>query len=191
MSVLKKIKRLYFQIRLLPLSGPKRAEYFKKHNILHYQGDNCDFTTIDFGTEPYLISIHDNVEVASNVRFITHDDSCLVIAKYLNNGVILDKVGSIEIFDHCFIGANALIMSNVKIGPNAIVAAGSVVTKDVPEGAIVGGNPAKVIGNFHDYATKLEEYSVKIPWRNLLKERNKNRSKVIELRKKYYWETNK
>jgi len=36
---------------------------------------------------------------------------------------------------------------NVKIGPNAIVAAGSVVTKDVPEGCVVGGNPAKVIGN--------------------------------------------
>lgn len=36
----------------------------------------------------------------------------------------------------------------VKIGPNAIVAAGSVVVKDVPEGTVVGGNPARVIGSF-------------------------------------------
>ena len=41
-------------------------------------------------------------------------------------------------------------MYNVKIGPNAIVAAGSVVTKDVPEGSIVGGNPARIIGHFDD-----------------------------------------
>lgn len=37
-------------------------------------------------------------------------------------------------------------MYDVKIGPNAIIAAGSVVVKDVPEGAVVGGNPAKIIG---------------------------------------------
>lgn len=45
-------------------------------------------------------------------------------------------------------------MYDVKIGPNAIVAAGSVVTKDVPEGTIVGGNPAKVIGKFEDFVVK-------------------------------------
>lgn len=44
----------------------------------------------------------------------------------------------------------------MKIGPNAIVAAGSVVVKDVPEGAVVGGNPAKVIGSFWDVKEKRE-----------------------------------
>ena len=60
-------------------------------------------------------------------------------------GVFEQYIGSIEIFDNCFIGANSTIMYNVKIGPNAIVAAGSVVTKDVPDNAVVVGNPAKVI----------------------------------------------
>lgn len=45
-------------------------------------------------------------------------------------------------------------MGGITIGPNAIVAAGSVVTKDVPEGTIVGGNPAKVIGKFDEYMKK-------------------------------------
>ena len=50
-------------------------------------------------------------------------------------------------------------MYGVKIGPNAIVAANSVVTKDVPEGAVVGGNPAKIIGSYNDVAQKKLQYS--------------------------------
>lgn len=45
----------------------------------------------------------------------------------------------------CWIGARAMIMAGVNIGDGAIIAAGSVVSKDVPKYAIVGGNPAKII----------------------------------------------
>lgn len=50
-------------------------------------------------------------------------------------------------------------MYGVKIGPNAIVAANSVVTKDVPEGTVVGGNPARIIGKYKDVAEKRLQYS--------------------------------
>lgn len=56
-----------------------------------------------------------------------------------------DKAAETIIGDDCWIGANSLIMTGVTIGDGAIVAAGSVVTKDVPAYAIVGGVPAKVI----------------------------------------------
>lgn len=57
-------------------------------------------------------------------------------------------MGTIEIFDHVMIGAGSKILPNVKIGPNVIVAAGSIVTKDVPPNSVVAGVPAKVIGSF-------------------------------------------
>ena len=63
-------------------------------------------------------------------------------------------MGTIEIFDNVVIGSDSTILYNTRIGPNAIVAAGSVVTKDVPEGAIVGGNPARVIGKTEDLLAK-------------------------------------
>jgi sugar O-acyltransferase (sialic acid O-acetyltransferase NeuD family) len=53
--------------------------------------------------------------------------------------------GCVKICENAFIGASAVILPRKHIGRNAIVGAGSVVTKDVPENAVVVGNPAKII----------------------------------------------
>ncbi len=62
---------------------------------------------------------------------------------------------------YCFIGCGSIVMPNVTIGDHVIVAAGSVVTKDVPSNCIVAGNPAKVIKTGIDtieYGMLTEEY---------------------------------
>lgn len=52
--------------------------------------------------------------------------------------------------DNVMIGANAVVLEGVKIGAGSVVAAGSVVTKDVPEGVVVAGTPAKIIKEVDD-----------------------------------------
>lgn len=51
--------------------------------------------------------------------------------------------GSVRVGDNCFIGAGAVVLNKVQIGHGVTVGAGSVVTKDIPDGKIVKGNPAK------------------------------------------------
>ena len=53
--------------------------------------------------------------------------------------------GTIEIGDDVWIGANAVILSNVNVGSHVVVAAGAVVTNDIPDFSIVGGVPAKLL----------------------------------------------
>ena len=62
--------------------------------------------------------------------------------------------------DNVFIGAHAIIMGGIKIGPNAIIAAGSVVVKDVSPNTVVGGNPARVICSMDDYINRRKELQI-------------------------------
>lgn len=68
--------------------------------------------------------------------------------------MIPEKIGCIEIQDNVFIGSKTTILGNVRIGRNVIVAAGSLVNRDVPDGSVVAGVPAKVVGNFEDFVRK-------------------------------------
>ena len=53
-------------------------------------------------------------------------------------------------------GNGTMVMPGVTIGDNVIVAAGSVITKSVPDGVVVGGNPARVIGSFESFEEKMQ-----------------------------------
>ena len=105
--------------------------------------------------EPNLITIGENTTIAGGVHLVTHDNS---VCKVLPDTT--DVFGRINIGKNCFIGQNAIVLLGVTIPDNVIVAAGSVVTKSVPESnVIVGGNPARIIGSWDKYGEKLKPYT--------------------------------
>lgn len=83
---------------------------------------------------PEKISIGKNSIIGYNTTILAHE---YLIEEY--------RLGEVQIGSNVMIGANTTILPGVIIGDGAIVSAGSLITKDVPEGAFVGGNPAQVI----------------------------------------------
>ncbi len=163
-------KRLWQTIRMwLMMSSVKRVAYLRDNKIFHSIGENVTIMDRKIPLYAKLISIHNNVRIASNVTFATHD----IIHYMLNNRNVSDNsekysenIGCIEIMDNVFIGSNSTIVGGVRIGPNAIVAAGAVITKDVPPNSVVGGVPAKYICSIDEYIAKRknqypEEYAPK------------------------------
>jgi acetyltransferase-like isoleucine patch superfamily enzyme len=99
--------------------------------------------------------IGDGVLIANNVGLVgrrDHDARALGapirLAPWIGDDAALarDPKNYIEIGDDVWIGFGAVVVSGVKIGRGAIVAAGAVVTNDAPAYAIVGGNPARPVG---------------------------------------------
>ena len=105
----------------------------------------------DFGSEPYLISIGRHVTISARVAFITHDGATCVFRDQEEYRHVI-KYGRIVIHDNCFIGHGSTIMPGVSIGPNSVVGAHSVVTKDVPANTVVGGVPARQLMSTDEYA---------------------------------------
>ena len=85
-----------------------------------------------------------NIEIGNDV---TLSAKCMLLDSGLDlsSNERLHTKGFIILKDGVWIGAGAVILSNVIVGKNSVVGAGSVVTKDVPDNVIVAGNPAKVI----------------------------------------------
>ena len=96
----------------------------------------------------FLISIGDNCTICPNVRFIAHDASTKRFLGYT-------KIGRIQIKEDCFIGDSSIILPGVSIGPNSIVGAGSIVTRDVPPNIVACGNPAKPVASVDEYIEKI------------------------------------
>lgn len=174
-----KIKRILLKTIFRKYNGFKRAEYLRE--FFNYVGENVAIYTDDFGFEPYLVCIYDNVTIASQAMLITHDASCYNIRRFLNTDKKLTKLGTIILEENCFIGARAIIMPGVTIGKNSIVAAGAIVCKNVPENTVVGGNPAKVICTVDEFAMKMERNNEEYTWDNDYTESS------MELQKRYFW----
>ncbi|HIP27500.1 MAG TPA: acyltransferase, partial [Flavobacteriaceae bacterium] len=117
-------------------------------------GKECHFMTRGWGSEPYLISMGDNVKTSSGVNFITHDGSVYVIREKYPEFNQVDIFGEITIGSNVFIGINATILPNTKIGDNVVIGACSLVKGILKENSVYAGIPAKYICSIEDFHKK-------------------------------------
>ena len=119
-------------------------------------GDGCYLHSVTMGHgEPITIG---NNCVLTGCMILGHDASPALFIPELREGRGLmhriSKKKPTIIHDNCFVGVNAVVLCGVSVGPNAVVGAGAVVTRDVPPDTVVAGNPARVICTLAEYLKK-------------------------------------
>ena len=138
---LSKIRELFSEITASSIDQstilfpPFQINYGKNTRIGKNVFINFDCTFLDLGG----ITIEDNVMLAPKVSLLTEGHPVEPSKRQTLT------VGSIHVKKNAWIGAGATILQGVTIGENSVVAAGSVVSKNVPDNVVVGGVPAKII----------------------------------------------
>lgn len=129
----------------------------------------------------FLISIGDYSIISRGTRILAHDST---IFRYTDGH---GRLGKVDIKENCIIGTNVVILPGVTIGPNVLVASGSLVNKDIPPNSCVAGVPARFYSSFDDYINKHRENiknSFIVDQRKLLMSENeideKLKKKIIE-----------
>ncbi len=95
---------------------------------------------------PEKISVGRNSVIGYNTTILAHE---YLIKEY--------RLGSVVIGDEVMIGANSTLLPGIEIGDGAIVSAGTLVHKDVPAGAFVGGNPMQIIYSAEEMKNRIKE----------------------------------
>ena len=105
----------------------------------------------------FLISIGDNCSISAGSLILAHDATTY---KFTNG---YTRIGKVDIKDNCFIGSKVVILPGVTIGPNVLIAAGSVVNKDIPPNSCVAGVPARVYQKFDEFIKYHQEAIASLP----------------------------
>ena len=121
-----------------------RGEKFSQSIVI---GKNCYFGRNNHISSINSIIIGDSLLTGRNVTIIDNNHGSIeyeyMIVPPLERRMV--SKGSVVIGNNVWIGDKATILAGVRIGDGAIVAANSVVTKDIPDYCVVGGNPAKIL----------------------------------------------
>lgn len=157
-NTVRKFKKLFTHTYLFLLDKISHEAYARKLGV--NMGENCHFYgKVSWSTEPWLITLGDNVYVTADCRFVTHDGATLL---FRDQEPTLELTRPITIGSNVYIGTRSIIMGGVTIGNHVIIGAGSIVTHDVPDNAVVAGNPAKYIKSAAEYFEKAKRESLKL-----------------------------
>jgi NDP-sugar pyrophosphorylase family protein len=154
--------------RLCHPAGEEWAAWLKRRGVLYAMGEHCSVQTNVTITDPRFVRLGNNVRLSGCTLF-GHDGSVNMLNRAY--GLKLDRVGKIDIRDNVFIGHAAIVMPGVTIGPNAIVAAGAVVTGDVAPHSLYAGVPARRVCDIQELVQRMAATSERYPWRSLIEQR--------------------
>ncbi|MBR1862706.1 MAG: acyltransferase [Ruminococcus sp.] len=148
-------KKRLFQTLVYNLQRGNKAknEYLVRKKLVAGIGENVTTNWRKIPLYSELIKLHSNIMIASGVHFVTHDAVNYMLTR--KEGTFFpEQIGCIEIMDNVFIGTETVILYGVRIGKNVIIGANTLVNRDLEEGYVYAGIPARKICTFDEFVEK-------------------------------------
>ena len=173
-KIIKKVVKIYYM-------------YIKRDKVAYARhlgvkiGEHSQILTdpqIAFGTEPWLIQLGNHVDITFGVQFLNHEGGIWCARGIDSKYEKMDCFAPITVGNNVMIGVHSLIMPGVHIGNNVIIAGHCVVTKDIPDGAVVAGVPAKQISTVEKFMEGLKDREL-FPTKNMTAQEKKKYLKKI------------
>jgi len=162
----------HFATPTWPLAGP-RVKVYRTHGSIHagkmcFLAEDVHLSLKGTAEVPALLSIGEGTHIQERThinctRSVSIGEHCAIswdceildtdIHQIVAEGRESVRSAPVMIGNHVWIGTHAIILKGVTIGDNAVVAAGSVVTTDVPASTLVGGNPARTIRSIEGWVS--------------------------------------
>lgn len=151
------IKKIYRKLYAVFVGRINPSKYIEKIGVNFPYGKVHIYGRVAWGTEPWLITLGENVHITDGVKFINHDGGTLLYRKDIPD---LEITKSITIGNDVYIGNNVIILPGVNVGNNVVIGAGAIVTRDIPDNSVAVGVPARVIKTADEYLAKIEKESL-------------------------------
>lgn len=150
---LRSLYRLFYRKTIGKL---KPVNFAKKIGVNF--GENLRiYGNVTWSTEPWIITLGNNVHITNGVKFLTHDGGTLLFRDKIPD---LEITKPITVGDNVYIGNDVIILPGVSIGNNVIIGAGAVVSRNIPDNSLAVGVPAKVIKTADEYFAKIQKESL-------------------------------
>ena len=144
----------YCTFRYAQSNSSRYANFLRKKGIKI--GSGCIFRSpktarIDV-TRPSLVEIGNDVDMNLNFQILTHDWASRVFRNHYHE--LVPSSGRVKIGNNIYFGTDVIVLKGVTIGDNCVIAAGSIVSKNIPANSVAAGVPAKVICSLDEYFEK-------------------------------------
>ena len=143
-------------------------------------------TRIDL-TRPSLVTIGENVDINKNFQILTHDYATRVFKFVFHD--FLNSSGAVRIGSNIYFGTNVIVLKGVTIGDNCIIAAGSVVTRNIPSNSVAAGVPCHVVCTLDEFFEKRKKQALKeaVEYVQSICERKGRDPYPSEMREEFIW----
>ena len=148
-------RQLYRRLYWLFVGKRNPLKWAKKIGV-NFKGRAYLYGNIGWSTEPWIITIGDNVSLTSGVKFITHDGGTLLFRDRVPD---LEITKPIVIGNNVYVGNNVIFLPGVTVGDNVVIGAGAVVSRDIPSNSVAVGVPARAIKTLDAYFEKIQRES--------------------------------